>query len=150
MAAYLRANALHHSNALTMVIHQRCGPEPCEAIVSQRCGDAQSSCGRGLVRMRLRQSTHLMVPHDYHTTRIASPCVLARFSNSPARPHEQGHLRSQTGRKPREGTMCGRSQVKVPGGCYHLHRSGVAFPFVIKRLSNTPARPQEASPCSAD
>ena len=25
-------------------------------------------------------------------------------------------------------------------------RSGVAFPFVIERLSNTPARPQEASP----
>ena len=28
---------------------------------------------------------------------------------------------------------------------YHLHISGVAFPFVLKRLSNTPARPQEPS-----
>ena len=32
------------------------------------------------------------------------------------------------------------------GVSYALHTSGVAFPFVIERLSNTPARPQEASP----
>ena len=31
----------------------------------------------------------------------------------------------------------------LPGVCHRLRTSGVAFPFVLERLSNTPARLQE-------
>ena len=61
---------------------------PLGSPLPETCGSGFYCPGYGLVRMRLRHSTHLMVPHDYHTIRIATPCVLARFSNSPARPHE--------------------------------------------------------------
>ena len=42
----------------------------------------------------------------------------------------------------RHGTLLG-----VP---YALRTSGIAFPFVLERLSNTPARLQEASPRTPD
>ena len=38
----------------------------------------------------------------------------------------------------------------LPEVRYHLRTSGVAFPFVVERLSNTLARLREPSPRTAD
>ena len=44
------------------------------------------------------------------------------------------------------GTLTRCAHGALPGIDYHSLTNGVAFPFVLKRLRNTPTRPQWPSP----
>ena len=103
----------------------------------------------------------LSASRDLHTNGVADPFVLERLSNAPAYPHvpcqfepcvatvserwQDAHydcVRGLARLLLRRGTL-----LMVP---HDLRTSGVADPFVLERLSNTPARLQEPPPRTAD
>ena len=116
-----------------------------------------------MAAMRLWHGTLLGFSYAFLTSGVAFPFVLEHLSNTPARPQEASPRTPDLSRgRPWESNRwrdahSGRPRCLLRlrlrhgtrlGVCYHLRTSGVAFPFVIERLSNTPgARPQQPSPC---
>ena len=132
--------------------------------MSKRWGHAHLGRLRGLGRVWLWHGTLLGVRHHLRTSGVAFPFVIERLSNTPARPQEPSpctpdlsrvkHAVSKRWGHAHSGRLRGLGRVwlwhgTLLGVCHHLRTSGVAFPFVLERLSNTPARPQEPSPCEA-
>ena len=159
----LRARAPEqHSGTPSRGISTHARFEPWEAVESNRWGDAHSGRPRGLVRLWLWHGTLLGVRHHLRTSGVAFPFVLERLSNTPARPQEASPRTPDV--RPCESKRWGDAHSGRPRGLvrlwlwhgtllgvrHHLRTSGVAFPFVLERLSNTPARPQEASPRTPD
>ena len=130
---------------------------------SNRWGNAHSGRPRCLAAMRLGHGALLGVCYDLLTSGVAFPFVLERLSNPPERPQEASPRTADLSRgRPWESNRWGNAHSGRPrclaamrlghgallGVCYDLLTSGVAFPFVLERLSNPPERPQEASPLS--
>ena len=73
-------------------------------------------------------------------------CVLRAADDAPSAANMPDlHLAIRSG-CPRYSVAMRLWRGTLLGGGYALRTSGVAFPFVLERLSNTPPRPQEASP----
>ena len=137
--------------------------EPWEAVGEQTmCGCAHSGRRRCLLRLRLRHETLMGVCYHFRTSGVAIPVVLERLSNTPARLQEPSVLcvsrggASESKRwvdahsgRPRRLPRLRLRRDAVLRVCHHLRTSGAAIPFVLERLSNTPARLQESPPRSS-
>ena len=103
----------------------------------------------------------LGVRRHLHTSSVAFPVVLERLSNTPAHPQEPSPCTpelsrvrpvvSKRCRHAHSGRLRGLGRVwlwhdALLGMRHHLRTSSVAFPFVLERLSNPPARLHEAPP----
>ena len=111
----------------------------------------------GLGRVWLCHGALLGVRYHLCTSGVALPFVIERLSNTPARRKYTPVLSgvrpvvSKRRRHAHSGRLCGLGRVWLWHGAllgvrYHLCTSGVALPFVLERLSITPARPKEPYP----
>ena len=110
--------------------------------LSQRWEDAHPDCSRGLVRLQLRLDTlvgaPLRPPYQWRrgSLRARAP---GQHSGTPSRAIS-AHARFESCEACCEHAV---THGTLLGVRHHLRTSGVAFSFVLERLSNTPARLQE-------
>ena len=135
-----------------------------KSCVSQQWEDGHSDRTRGLVKLRLRCGTPLGVPYALRASGAAVPFELERLSNTRAR------LEAASSRTPdlSRARPCASQQWEeahsdrsrglvriwlrhgtLLGVLYTICASDAAVPFVLERLSNTPACLQEASCASS-
>ena len=113
---------------------------------------ARWGCSNGLLTMWLRHGTLLGAAYALATSGVAFPFVLKRLSNPPGSGTPSRGTATHARFEPCESKRWGDAHSRCPrclvamrlwhgtllGAAYALATSGVAFPFVLKRLSNPP------------
>ena len=163
-----RASASCYSSAILLVRTQAIAQRPGSAgdrpdfESDLECAAHRPSSNQAWHPLILSLSPDYSFDRRYHlrTSGFAFPVVLERLSNTPARLQELPPRTPDLSRgRPWESNRWGDAHSGRPrclvamrlwhgtllGVRYHLRTSGVAFPFVRERLSNTPARLYE--PC---